>query len=665
MFELSPTPAIASLFSPLAAPSSGASGDFALALAALVTQRDTDPSVTPTAGATPVASLLPKEVPTGLPIGRQTLADIGKTLPASSPVADPPSQGVLTPTVSPSDPALTAAGSDSAPPTDGDLPAPPARTAPQPQAARFTARSETLPIEQQIVKSASAAGETSRTKRSVGDPTTNAQDNRGVPAPLPVVTPLEPVQLSQPAPAASSTKPDLEPTIAPPVLSESPARSPVFGGISRVGRSAADQTKDTPVDERVAAPSLVLSAPSPTPLHLPAASVIASERQPTILAESSGATPARSVVLARIPTAGDDQVYPVTEAQADQHIATSLPIFAAPLPAPLQVAVASAITSDPESTILAKAPDASPVRSSVAVAPRDIAAKPEPFVSQLAASSRTPSLGEAGAARLTAAPSFELLSAPALPSSVTTNGQRASALAASSQPISVQPVVQPEPTARLLPPSPAPLPTPLIGLVVPAARAFAAGIAAASVRPLRARSDDGAPAPLSAPAPAAVFEAVNAAQSDPQSAPIDMRREDWARALIDRIDASQDVANARDTRIRLVPDALGKIDVALHRQGDTLHVHFTADVPATRALLVEAQPSLAALADARGLRLGDASVDGGGLATSQGQNQGQALGQGFGQGADQRRPQPVPAAPPSATRTNSADALAASDHRLA
>ncbi|MBX9730582.1 MAG: flagellar hook-length control protein FliK [Sphingomonas sp.] len=586
MFELSPTPAIASLFSPLAAPSSGASGDFAQALAALVTQRDTDPSVTPTATATPVASLLPKEVPTGLPIGRQTLADIGKTLPASSPVADPSSQGVLTPLVAPFDPALTAAGSDSAPPTDGDLPAPPARTAPQPKAARFTARSETLPIEQQIVNSASAAGETSRTKRS-----------------------------------------------------------------------AADQTKDTPVDERVAAPSLVLSAPSPTPLHLPAASVIVSERQPTILAASSGATPARSVVLARIPTAGDDQVDPVTEVQADQHIATSLPIFAAPLPAPLQVAVASAITPDPESTILAKAPDASPVRSSVAVAPRDIAAKPEPFVSQLAASSRAPSLVEAGAARLTAAPSFELLSAPTLPSSVTTNGQRASALAASSQPISVQPVVQPEPTARLLPPSPAPLPTPLIGLVVPAARAFAAGIAAASVRPLRARSDDGAPAPLSAPAPAAVFEAVNAAQSDPQSTPIDMRREDWARALIDRIDASQDVANARDTRIRLVPDALGKIDVALHRQGDTLHVHFTADVPATRALLVEAQPSLAALADARGLRLGDASVDGGGLATSQGQQQ--------GQGADQRRPQPVPGAPPSATRTNSADALAASDHRLA
>ncbi len=140
-----------------------------------------------------------------------------------------------------------------------------------------------------------------------------------------------------------------------------------------------------------------------------------------------------------------------------------------------------------------------------------------------------------------------------------------------------------------------------------------------------------------------------------------MRREDWAQALIDRIDASQDVANARDTRIRLVPDALGKIDVALHRQGDTLHVHFTADVPATRALLVEAQPSLAALADARGLRLGDASVDGSALASSQGQNQGQSLGQG----ADQRRAQPAPAAPPSATRNNSADELAASDHRIA
>ncbi|OQW76597.1 MAG: hypothetical protein BVN33_04245 [Proteobacteria bacterium ST_bin13] len=632
MFELSPSPAIASPFLPIAAPSSGASGDFAQALAALVSPHDTDSPVIPVAGSTPVAPPFQIGLPTVLPIGRQTLADIGKTLPASPLVAGPPSPGVLTPLVATADPALTLVGDDAVPLADGDLPAPSARTASQPKAARFTARSETLPIDQQIVKPASALGETSRAKRSAGDPTTDAQDNRGEPAPSPVL---------------SSITPDREATIATAALSGSPGRSPVLGGIPSAKRDEADQANDAPVDERAAASLLVFSLPSPNPLPATAASAITPERESTILPAAPSATPARSSVPGGIPAARHNAADPVTDAQADQSVATSLPLFAAPSPTPLPVPVTSATTPDPESAILATTPGASLARPPVTVALLNPVAAPEPFVSQGVGSSQ--------------APSFELLTAPALPSSVTSNGQRASALAPASKPISFQPDIQPEPTARLIPPSPSPLPTPLIGLVVPAARAFAAGIAASSVRPLRARSDDGAPAPLGAPAPAAVFPSAPAAQTDTQSAPIDMRREDWAQALIDRIDASQDVANARDTRIRLVPDALGKIDVALHRQGDTLHVHFTADVPATRALLVEAQPSLAALADARGLRLGDASVDGSALASSQGQNQGQSLGQG----ADQRRAQPAPAAPPSATRNNSADELAASDHRIA
>lgn len=651
MFELSPSPAIASPFLPIAAPSSGVPGDFAQALAALVTQHDTDPPVILVSGSTPVASPPPAVLPTGLPIGRQTLADIGKTLPASSPVAGPPSPGVLPPLVATADLALTLVGDDAVPLADGDLPAPSARTASQPKAARFTARSETLPIDQQIVKPASALGETSRAKRSAGDPTTDAQDNRGEPAPLPVVAaPLQtPVPVPVPAsvPVVAAITPDPEATIAPEVLGASPRRSPAPGGIAVVRRDPADQVGGVPDDQRVIAPLLVFPAPSPTLSPVPFGSGDTLERESTILPAASSATPARSSVAGGIPAARRNAADPVTDAQADQSVATPLPFFAAASPTQLPVPVASATTPDPASTVLAAAPSGPPARSPVTVAQLNPVAALEPFVSQLAGSSQ--------------APSFELLSAPALPSSVTSNGQRASALVPAGQPISFQPDIQPEPTARLIPPSTVPLPTPLIGLVVPAARAFAAGIAASSVRPLRVKSDDAAPASLGAPAPAAVFPSAPAAQTDTQSAPIDMRREDWARALIDRIDASQDVANARDTRIRLVPDALGKIDVALHRQGDTLHVHFTADVPATRALLVEAQPSLAALADARGLRLGDASVDGSALASSQGQNPGQSLGQG----ADQRRAQPAPAAPPSATRNNSADELAASDHRIA
>jgi flagellar hook-length control protein FliK len=73
----------------------------------------------------------------------------------------------------------------------------------------------------------------------------------------------------------------------------------------------------------------------------------------------------------------------------------------------------------------------------------------------------------------------------------------------------------------------------------------------------------------------------------------------------------RDEANARDTRIRLVPDALGGVDVSLRKDGDTLHVHFTADTQATRTLLTDAQPRLAELADARGVKLGQTSVDAG------------------------------------------------------
>lgn len=217
------------------------------------------------------------------------------------------------------------------------------------------------------------------------------------------------------------------------------------------------------------------------------------------------------------------------------------------------------------------------------------------------------------------------------------------------------------------PPTPTPIPTPatapVIGVAVPALRAFAAGIAATTARPLRRLGDE---EPLAAPL-APTSSADSAAQRlDPAPRalpPIDMRREDWTRALIDRIGAVHDVANARDTRITLVPDALGKIEVALRQDGDTVHVQFAADAPATRALLADAQPRLAELAEARGLRLGDASVSAG----SDGARAGNASGGAFGQAADQRRPAPF-AQPVNHNRsitTNPARDRADSDHRIA
>ena len=80
----------------------------------------------------------------------------------------------------------------------------------------------------------------------------------------------------------------------------------------------------------------------------------------------------------------------------------------------------------------------------------------------------------------------------------------------------------------------------------------------------------------------------------------------------------RDEANANDTRIRLSPDNLGNIDVAVRREGDTLHVHFHAAEAETRSLLADAQPQLAQIAGERGMRLGDSQVGGGGGGQPQG-----------------------------------------------
>jgi len=99
--------------------------------------------------------------------------------------------------------------------------------------------------------------------------------------------------------------------------------------------------------------------------------------------------------------------------------------------------------------------------------------------------------------------------------------------------------------------------------------------------------------------------------ADTRHVPLDLRGDAGLQKMIDHIELLRDDADAHDTRIRLVPDALGAVDVAVRRQGDSLHVHFTAETAATRALLTEAQPRLVELADARGVRIAGASVDGG------------------------------------------------------
>lgn len=144
------------------------------------------------------------------------------------------------------------------------------------------------------------------------------------------------------------------------------------------------------------------------------------------------------------------------------------------------------------------------------------------------------------------------------------------------------------------------------GTVASAAIVFGAAIQAATKK----REEPDTPAaPSDAPlAPVGATATHEIKVADAQQAPLDMRQERWPHAMIERIEMLRDAADAVDTRIRLVPDALGAIDVSVKTDGDTVRVHFNAEQAATRTLLADAQPRLAELAEARGLKLSQGSL---------------------------------------------------------
>lgn len=101
-----------------------------------------------------------------------------------------------------------------------------------------------------------------------------------------------------------------------------------------------------------------------------------------------------------------------------------------------------------------------------------------------------------------------------------------------------------------------------------------------------------------------------APMGDAQRQTLDLGRQDWPQKMIDHIEALRDNADANDTSIRLKPEALGRVDVSLKTHNDgAISVRFAAEQPATRTLLVDAAPQLAAAAEARGIRLSGTSFD--------------------------------------------------------
>lgn len=150
-------------------------------------------------------------------------------------------------------------------------------------------------------------------------------------------------------------------------------------------------------------------------------------------------------------------------------------------------------------------------------------------------------------------------------------------------------------------------------IVQPASQAFAAAIAAVHAQPHRDEQDPADPRTPFAIA-AAALEAVHTpaavpATGDARHTALDLRQDTGLQGMIDHIEVLRDNADAGDTRIRLIPDALGAVDVSVRKDGDRVHVHFNAENAASARLLSDAQPRLADLAEARGVKLGQTSVD--------------------------------------------------------
>lgn len=157
---------------------------------------------------------------------------------------------------------------------------------------------------------------------------------------------------------------------------------------------------------------------------------------------------------------------------------------------------------------------------------------------------------------------------------------------------------------------------------------------------------------LAAPATATQTIAAVAATGQGQDATLDTRDQQWAAKMIDKIEALRDASPVRETKLSLMPEGLGKVDIAI-RQDDSgsLHVQFNTDTQAARQLIADAQPKLAEIAQERGIRLGSTSVESNATGTGAGSNTNSQMNQG--QQNDARPQRNQPSAPPSARRETS------------
>lgn len=438
--------------------------------------------------------------------------------------------------------------------------------------------------------------------------------------------PVDPI--ATPNPLAWLTPPVAPPVAGPvskplpPAVGEDTTVAPDVSGIPPTGLlSTIPATAPPPPLPQCEQPSTVAPTDRPVSQLVPS---VAGESSPEI---ASVTQPAAPFVPGPVPAGGIQHAASV--APVDPAVSPQLPpLVDTTTASPVPISSPAAARAVPEAigTRRASIPAATPLIARTVSRPLSVSVA-EPQVassSPVIAPPLTPGL--AGAPPLTAIPAR-----PSLEPTPSSSGKPSGATSPSETRELPKPVSGREPGVALeKPPLQAATTPPLtVSRIAPAAQVFADAIH-------RAARDDRGPAlpdAIGLTVAGDIKTHVVAAAADAQHGALDLRQEQWPTRMIERIDALRDAANANDTSIRLIPDALGKIDVSLKRDGETVTVHFVAQQAETRQLLADAAPKLAELAEARGLKLTQGGAD----------------------TAGQQQPRPQPA-PPIAAAPRRADA---------
>ena len=422
----------------------------------------------------------------------------------------------------------------------------------------------------------------------------------------------DPGDMASPALPSASPSPSASTSASPgrSAFADATAPAPVAGLPNRSGPDGSD-----PRLASTARKGSIQSAMPPSGMPLAATdgltplSVRSPAAQPAPLATVVPASTEPPLTIAGKPPRGRASPPPISQADALVRVPQDLPLVPVSVsaPAPAMPALAAAVMPTPGITASPAGMPASNPVAATADTPRwtarqataSVAEKPQPPLPSTASSIL--STMSQGAATL-ASPSLPTIAANApVPPAATPAVLAVDTPSVASTPRwtateATAPVALAVARPELVQPQP--------GTVASAGRIFGAAIQAAqTARSTRDADKTGSIDAVSLSATVAPSQPV-APTAATQQAPLDMRQERWPHAMIARIEMIRDAADATDTRIRLIPDALGAIDVSVKTEGATVHVHFAAEQAATRTLLADAQPRLADRAEARGLKLG-------------------------------------------------------------